>query len=147
VATQRPLGSWCVCGPKLIAARRRVEDNLDRVNLLGGSSLVSLLNHAGLGAAVAGSMSDGVAAVARAQPLSDYLPGRPFWNWAETGKPRRNQTWSGMSGMGLTPPRDGRAAVGLQRMSCRLRCTLAIFCTAGQIPVQRSGGASMSLFR
>src|SRR5262245_44971768 len=53
---------------------------------------------------------------------------------------------SGMSGVGLTPPRDGREVVGLQRMSCRLRRTLAIFCTAGQIPLQRSGDASMSLF-
>ena len=32
VATQRPTGSWCVCGPKLKSASRRVKDNADSVN-------------------------------------------------------------------------------------------------------------------
>src|SRR3984893_5567294 len=32
VATRRPTGSWCVCGPKLKAASRTVKDSSDRVN-------------------------------------------------------------------------------------------------------------------
>src|SRR5258708_30360007 len=32
VATRRPTGSWCVCGPKLKNSSRTVKDSSDRVN-------------------------------------------------------------------------------------------------------------------